>query len=249
VTETVQVPFEAIAPSSDDILRGQGIPPEAIVNDRIRAMAGTSQAILAAAARPRSIMRDLTRTEFDEIFRGQGRNEEEAPLKDIYPRARHLVLFALTMGHGPGERTEGFLKHNDFALAAMLDTAASLAIENFVELLERRVAERFAGSDAASDDSVVLNYSPGYCGWHISAQNQVFRYLGPEQIGITLSDSNLMAPLKSATGILVHGHRTIHDFDIGFRFCRACKDKTCLERRDRLSSVNHTNLEGAAWRS
>jgi hypothetical protein len=249
VTETAQVPLEAIAPSFEDILRGQGIPPQAAVNDRVRALVETSLGILAAEARPCSITGEVSRSEFDEIFRGQGHNEAEAPLKGIYPQARHLVLFALTMGPGPGERIEGFLKHNDFALAAMLDTAASLAVENFVGLLERRVAERFAGNGAAAADSVVLNYSPGYCGWHISAQNQVFRYLDPGQIGITLNDSQLMTPLKSATGVLVHGQRAIHDFDIGFRFCRACRDKTCLDRRDRLSSVSHPTLEGAAWRS
>jgi hypothetical protein len=249
VTETARVPLEAIAPTFEDILRGQGLPPQAIVKDRIRALVETSQGILAAEARPRSITGEVSRAEFDAIFRGQGHNEEEAPLKDIYPQARHLVLFALTMGPGPGERIEAFLKQNDFALAAMLDTAASLAVENFVGLLERRVAERFAGNDAAVDDSVVLNYSPGYCGWHVSAQNGLFRYLDPQQIGITLNDSQLMTPLKSATGVLVHGDRAIHDFDIGFRFCRACRDKTCLDRRDRLSSVNHPTLEGAAWRS
>lgn len=249
MTETARVPIEAIAPSFEDILRGQGMPPQAIVKDRVRDLVETSQAILAAEAQPCSVTGDVSRAEFDGIFRGQGRNEAEAPLKDIYPRARHLVLFALTMGRGLGERIEGFLEHNDFALAAMLDTAASLAVENYVGLLERRVAERYAGNDAAADDSVVLNYSPGYCGWHISAQDQVFRYLDPRQIGITLNESQLMTPLKSATGVLVHGPRAIHEFDIGFRFCRACRDKTCLDRRDRLSSVNHTTLEGAAWTS
>ena len=247
MTETAQVPLDAIAPSFEDILRGQGMPAEAAVRDRIRALVETSQRILAAEARPRSVTGDVSRAEFDEIFRGQGHNEEEAPLQGIYPQARHLVLFALTMGRRLGERIEGLLKDNDFALAAMLDTAASLAVENFVGLLERRAAERFAGN--GQDDSAVLNYSPGYCGWHISAQTQIFRRLDPGQIGITLNDSHLMTPLKSATGILVHGHRSIHDFDIGFRFCRACRDKTCLDRRDRLSSVNHTTLEGTAWRS
>ena len=249
MTETAQVPLEAIAPSFEDILRGQGIPPQAIVKDRIRALVEVSQGILADEARPCSITAEVSRAEFDGIFRGQGHNEEEAPLKDIYPRAQHLVLFALTMGPGLGERIEGFLKQNNFALATMLDTAASLAVENFVGLLEKLVAKRFAGNGLASDDSVVLNYSPGYCGWHISAQKQVFRYLDPQQIGITLNDSQLMTPLKSATGVLVHGHRAIHVFDIGFRFCRACRDKTCLDRRDRLSPVNHTTLEGAAWTS
>ena len=242
MSECLQVAPDEIAPSIADILHGQGMPADAVVSDRIRALVEISLGIFASAANPCGITRDVSRSEFDEIFHGEGRNDEEAPLKTIYPKADHLELFALTMGHELGRRIEGLLKSNDFALASMLDTTASLAVENSVGLLEGRIAKRLAGDATATASSAALNYSPGYCGWHISAQNKIFRYLGPEQIGITLNDSYLMTPLKSATGLIVHGQKTIHDFDIGFRFCRACKDKTCLERRDRLSSVNHSTL-------
>jgi len=240
VSECLQVAPDEIAPATADILHGQGMPADAVVKNSIKGLVETSLGIFFSEAHPRCIVRDVSVSEFDQIFRGEGRNEEDAPLKTIYPRADHLVLFALTMGNELGQRIEGSLKSNDFALASMLDTVASLAVENAVALLEGRVAKRLAGEETATDSSAALNYSPGYCGWHISAQNKVFRYLCPEQIGITLNDSYLMTPLKSATGLIVHGDKTIHDFDIGFSFCRACKDKSCLGRKDRLSSVNHS---------
>lgn len=240
MSERLQVAPDEVAPAIADILHRQGLPADAVVNDRIKGLVGTSLGIFLSEAHPRCISRDVSTGGFDQIFRGEDRNEEDAPLKTIYPRADCLVLFALTMGNELGQRIENFLKSNDFALASMLDTVASLAVENVVALLERRVAQRRAGEDGAANGGVALNYSPGYCGWHISAQKKVFRYLRPEQIGITLNDSYLMMPLKSATGIIVHGDRAIHDFDIGFRFCRACKDKSCLSRKDHLPPVNHS---------
>lgn len=240
MSERPQIAPDAIVPSFADILHGQGLPADAVVKDRIKSLVETSLGIFFSEVRPSCICRDVSASKFDEIFPGEGRNEEEAPLKTIYPQADHLVLFALTMGNELGQRIEEYLRSNDFALASMLDTVASLAVENAVALLEGRIAQRLAGEETSTGRGVALNYSPGYCGWHISAQNKVFEYLCPEQIGITLNDSYLMTPLKSATGLIVHGDRTIHDFDIGFRFCRACKDKSCLGRKDRLSSVDHS---------
>lgn len=242
MSERVQIGVDAIVPSFADILHGQGMPSDAVVKDKIRDLVETSLSIFSSEARPGCVIRDVSRGEFDEIFFGDGRNDEEAPLQAIYSRADHLVLFALTVGHELSQSIEGFFKHNDFALGSMLDTVASLAVENSVGLLESRTAKRLAGKEGAADGAVVLNYSPGYCGWHISAQSKVFHCLHPEHIGITLNDSYLMTPLKSATGVLVHGDRAIHDFDIGFRFCRACKDKTCLDRKSKLSFVTHPLL-------
>ncbi len=238
MTERTQVALDAIVPSFADVLLAQGMPSDMVVRDRIRGLVEESLSMFFSEAHPSCITADISRSEFDEVFRGEGRNDEQAPLKTIYPQAEHLVLFALTMGHELSQTIEVCFKNNDFALGSMLDTVASLAVENSVALLEGLTAKRIGGNGTPASSGVVLNYSPGYCGWHISAQHKVFRFLHPEQIGITLNDSYLMTPLKSTTGVLVHGAKAIHQFDIGFSFCRACKGKTCLERMGRLTSVN-----------
>jgi len=221
VTDQVQIPLDGMIPSVEDILHDQGMPRNAVISDKIKFLVDKSLGLFSSDARPLCITREVSRNDFDEIFRGEGHNEKEAPLKTIYPQADRLVLFV----------------KNDFALGSMLDTVASLAVENSIGYLENLLAGELAGKGRAADGSVVLNYSPGYCGWHISAQKKVFLYLHPERIGISLNDSSLMTPLKSATGVLVHGTKAIHSFDNGFSFCRTCKEQTCLERRDRLSYV------------
>lgn len=231
MTARVPIAPRAVVPALDDVLRAQGIPPDAIVSERVTALAQASLDTFLSQARPGCITADVSCGEFAGIFHGEGRNEDEAPLAAIYPRADRLVLFALTMGHELSRTIAGHMDNHDFACGSMLDAVASLAVENAIGLLENHVTGTPAGDRAADGDRRTLNYSPGYCGWHISAQVKLFRYLDPGQLGITLNESCLMTPLKSATGVLVQGDRALHDFDIGFRFCRSCRDKTCLERR------------------
>lgn len=237
MTDRVPVPLDAVVPAPAAVLRSQGIPEGAAVQERIMTLAEDSVRMFASLARPACIVGDVTASAFGDIFRGEGCNDEDAPLGTIYPRADRLVLFALTMGEEVSRTIAERFDADDFALATMLDTAASLAVERTIGLLEQRIAAEQGEDPEAPGRNRTLNYSPGYCGWHITAQRNLFRYLRPEQLGITLNDSCLMTPLKSATGILVHGARSIHDFEIGFRFCRACRGKTCLERRDRPSST------------
>lgn len=238
MTSRVPLSPQAVLPSLDDVLRAQGIPPGAVVKDRVKALAEASLDTFVSQARPGCITADVSCSEFGEIFRGEGRNEDAAPLGAIYPQADRLVLFALTMGHEVSRTIAAHMADNDFAFGSMLDAVASLAVENSIGLLEDRVAGTPVGDRTTNGNRRTLNYSPGYCGWHISAQVKLFHRLDPGQLGITLNDSCLMTPLKSATGVLVHGDRTIHDFDIGFHFCRSCRDKTCLERRGSRSPAN-----------
>jgi hypothetical protein len=43
-----------------------------------------------------------------------------------------------------------------------------------------------------------------------------------------------MQPLKSVSGVLIAGPRTIHRFHPAYDFCDRCKARTC---RDRLSAL------------
>ncbi len=82
----------------------------------------------------------------------------------------------------------------------------------------------------AQAGTVFLRYSPGYCGWDITGQRQLFRALRPEDIGITLRESCLMEPLKSISGVLVAARPEVHRFDNTYPFCTVCTTQTCRSR-------------------
>ena len=234
--ELIKFKTEEIIPAIDDITLSQGIPRSHIIKESIRELIDKSLDLFHSEADPLCIIRDISIAEFDEIFRGDGNNEEEAPLKNIYPQADHLTMFAATMGSRISRRISGLFSDNDFALASILDSVASLAADNTVELLEEKISKRLTEEKPATGSNMVLNYSPGYCGWNIGAQKKLFSYIHPEQIGISLNDSCLMTPLKSVTGVLVSGNKNIHDFDNSFSFCCNCKAQSCIERREKILS-------------
>jgi len=235
--EFVEIKVDEIIPSTEDIIHNQGIPKGSIIKDNIKNLIDESLSHFLSGAHPSCIIREISKNDFDEIFTGEGMNEEEAPLKKIYPQADHLVLFAITMGSGISQRITELFDRNDFAIGSMLDTVASLAADKSVALLERHITKKLIEKKMTKNSSMVLSYSPGYCGWNISAQKKLFLYLHPEQIGISLNESCLMTPLKSVTGVLIDGNKNIHNFENSFSFCYNCKAQTCLERIEKI--LNH----------
>ena len=70
-------------------------------------------------------------------------------------------------------------------------------------------------------------FSPGYCGWHVSEQQKLFPLFDGHTCGITLTDSSLMVPIKSVSGIIGLG-REVRRLDYT---CGLCDFKQCYKRR------------------
>jgi hypothetical protein len=230
----VTINTASVLPGERHVLAAQGIPngtgvPSAVGDALVRALN-----LLAEQAQPVGIVEEISKIRFEPILQGQGKNEESIPLDHIFRDADFLALYALTLGHAVSNTIREFFDHNDFALGSLLDTAASLAADRAVEILESRCFDALVSEGRLNVNHSVLSYSPGYCGWHISAQSNLFDYLKPHKIDITLNASYLMTPLKSVSGVLVAGKKDIHFFDNSYPFCEACQIESCQERMERL---------------
>lgn len=212
--------------SHEEVLRTQGVPLGATVPDRVSELVPRVIEIFLALSRPRAVTEEVTHEAFRTIYPGEGRNDPETPLAQIHPHATRLALFAATLGEELSSEIQTLFDDGDLALAAMLDGAASEGAERLVNLLERS----FAMANKAPQSRAVLGYSPGYCGWHVTGQRRLFAALNPEDIGITLNSSCLMAPLKSVSGVLVAAPPEIHDFDDDFPCCGSCATRECRAR-------------------
>ena len=70
-------------------------------------------------------------------------------------------------------------------------------------------------------------FSPGYCGWHVSEQQKLFPLFDGHTCGITLTDSSLMVPIKSVSGIIGLG-REVRKLDYT---CGLCTFEKCYKRK------------------
>lgn len=79
-------------------------------------------------------------------------------------------------------------------------------------------------------------FSPGYCGWHVSEQKKLFPlFPSAEPCGIRLTDSSLMLPIKSVSGVIGVG--------LGVRkleyTCGLCTYDKCYRRKQRQAAGLH----------
>ena len=72
-------------------------------------------------------------------------------------------------------------------------------------------------------------FSPGYCGWPLSDQKTIFRFLGGKPCDIELSEYCLMTPIKSISGIIGIGEHVRRN-QYG---CAVCNLQTCYKRKKR----------------
>ena len=235
--QRVAINLDDIIPSSIDVFKHQGIPEETDIPDHIINLFDEAVSVFKELnIKPVGIIKEIAINEFDNIYEGEGINEDQTPLENIYPQADNLALFALTLGSEIVDAINDLLNQNEFAPGTMLDSVASLAADKSVEVLENFLFSNPTERNLTTNDSIVLGYSPGYCGWHLSGQKKLFQNLNPEEIGITINESYLMSPLKSVSGVLVHGDKEIHKFDPAFNFCSDCKDQTCYDRMERINN-------------
>lgn len=226
----LEISVDDISPSAVAILAGQRIPEERLDDERTAGLAGKALETFRRLAEPVGLATEVTIAEFETIYRGEGMNAPETPLEDICPASRSLSLFAVTVGEPVCREISILFNRNDFAAASMLDAAASVGADLTADTVERRYENRLRTSGMIDASLGVLRFSPGYCGWHVSSQKKLFGKLGPEQIGITLSESCLMQPLKSVSGVIIAGPVEIFDVDDTYSFCVDCETHSCRDR-------------------
>ena len=74
-------------------------------------------------------------------------------------------------------------------------------------------------------------FSPGYCGWDVSQQQLLFPLFEGHTCGVRLTDSSLMVPIKSVSGIVGLG-KNVRKLDYA---CGLCDFSQCFKRNLKFS--------------
>ncbi len=219
-----------LTPTQDEVLSAQGMAGRANIPDRIRSLIDSALDLFRELAEPKGLMQEVSLSEFEAIYAGDGLNSPEGPVPLIIPRADGLAIFAATMGSSLISKSSELFAKGGPALGFMLDAVNSSAAER----LGRQMGLQFVGSMPeeirGAKPLKVQYYCPGHCGWHISGQVKLFQSLHPEEIGMSVSDRWVMQPVKSISGVLVAGEMDIHRFQPAFSFCKDCREHKCIKR-------------------
>jgi hypothetical protein len=230
MNKIINIPADIILPSKDSVYDLIEIYDKNKVLEEIKNILSQSLIRFGNLARPAGIILEIPINEFKDIFEGEGNNISENPVMRIYPLADKIALFAVTLGIEIDKKIKNLFEVNLYPEGYMLDSVASCGIENAADYIQDFYTEDLISKGTFDSSKGALRYSPGYCGWDLTGQKKLFEKLEPENIGITLNKSFLMNPLKSISGVLIAGDKSIHSYINYYDFCIECKDYACKGR-------------------
>ena len=110
----------------------------------------------------------------------------------------------------------------------IVDLLGSEIVEAGMDLMQGELEREMEKQDRRISN----RYSPGHCGWLVDEQQKLFSFFPGNFCGVSLTDSSLMLPIKSVSGIIGIGK----DIKKKAYSCQVCDVEDCLYR-DRKTVV------------
>lgn len=137
-------------------------------------------------------------------------------------KSSSLAIFACTAGKEITHRSKVFMSEGDMLKGYVYDLFGSVVVESAMDIIHSSLRQRMASSGL----KITNRYSPGYCGWQVAGQKNLFSLLPEHFCGIELTDSCLMRPTKSVSGIIGIGESVkFNEYT-----CSICHASNCLYR-------------------
>lgn len=137
--------------------------------------------------------------------------------------AEKYAVFTATIGEEFDNFSRQLKAEDDILRVFIADALGSVLAEATVTLLMKQL-EVMADKEGMH---ISNNYSPGYCDWFLAEQKQLFSFFPEGSTGITLTDSCLMLPVKSVSGIVALG-KDVKRREYG---CNICKMVNCIKNK------------------
>ena len=134
-----------------------------------------------------------------------------------------LIFFVCTAGHSLSVKSHDLLKGEDPAKGYFYDQVGTFVVEAAGDEMQSLIADELL----VKGEKITNRYSPGYCHWSVADQHLLFSMFPAAPCGVTLTESALMNPVKSISGLLGIGKQ------VNFREypCALCLSLNCIYRR------------------
>ncbi len=198
-----------------------GYVPDREMKERIEGMISE----ISAFARPRFTYRllDVEGTDKSGITVAGTRFRTGSVIAPYFADAPQIAVFIATTGVEFDEWLHGHKNGGDILDEFVADAIGSAFAEGVVEAA---VAD-LSASQGALGNAVSNSYSPGYCGWNVTTQRDLFAFFKEAPCGVTLNDSCLMSPIKSVSGFVAVGPAVVkHPYG-----CEICDKLNCFRKQ------------------
>ena len=140
--------------------------------------------------------------------------------------AEAYALFLCTSGTEFEAYQQRLMHEGDMVRVFIADALGSVIAERCADQMEHQLQASIQKLGWHHTN----RFSPGYCGWHVSQQQQLFPLFQGHTCGIRLTDSSLMIPIKSVSGILGLGKKVRkNEYS-----CGLCDYKKCYKRKKKV---------------
>ena len=118
-------------------------------------------------------------------------------------------------------------ERGEYLASVLLDAAATAAVEQAADLMEKN----FAATFAKDGFKLRWRFSPGYGDWNLTEQAKLFKICGAEQIGLNLTSAMMLEPRKSVTAIIGLEKISTQKKSSHKKNCAACDKFDCPMRK------------------
>lgn len=154
---------------------------------------------------------------------------EGSSIKNHLLGCTKVVILTATVGQEIEEKITALFKEGKYTLSLLLDAAATTAVEENANLMEKAISER------VNREGYIMKwrFSPGYGDWPIEQQPEMIRTAKADTIGIHLTESMMLEPRKSITaiiGLYIKDDKCTKEAEQ--HDCAVCTKTNCLARKN-----------------
>jgi hypothetical protein len=146
-------------------------------------------------------------------------------VSNLIRKAEKAALFVCTAGPGVEQWSKELMSDGDLMKGYVVDVVGSEIVEKAMDIIQGSLEIDMKRMGLGVTD----RYSPGYCNWQVGEQHKLFSFFPDKYCGITLSETSLMYPIKSVSGIIGIGK----DAERKGYTCDFCNMIDCTYRKKR----------------
>lgn len=140
----------------------------------------------------------------------------------FFKHMNKVAIFVCSAGKEVSERAKQLSLKGELVEGYLIDLLGSVMAEKAMDKIQAFLQDEMKKSGM----QISNRYSPGYCDWDVKEQQQLFTFFPENFCRVTLSNSCLMIPTKTVSGMIAIGENVrFHKY-----VCDACNSVNCLYR-------------------